>query len=408
MKVLMIASGYPPYLFSENICNGKLVMAMLEHGIKVDVISRVDEGPSYGSEWVAPWNVLKQSAHIISYPLGSPLTRLADIIGSGIRMDFCFQAGIRWTRRAYDLALDLIKKNRYDAVLTRSPIDMAHLVGYKLKQKTGIRWIANWNDPAAPIWPGQYRHVYSPRKQKRMMAFTENLLRAADVNTFPSNSLREHFMEHFPFLKETPTGVIPHIGLVDRAWPEAAPRKIKDKLLFLHSGNLSAERNPETTFQALRKLIDNAGFRDFEFHIMGNVNDYTNELIEKYDLKDIVKNIGSYPYMDALAVMQSYDILVLLEARLDKGIFFASKITDYIQTGLPILAISPAQGFAADLFKNDPDNYFANNLDSEDIYLTLKKIVEDHHSGKLEKRGNKALYQRVSPENVIKSLMSHI
>ena len=42
--------------------------------------------------------------------------------------------------------------------------------------------------------------------------------------------------------------------------------------------------------------------------------------------------------MEALSKMQTYDILVLLEARLEKGIFFASKFTDYLQTGLPILA----------------------------------------------------------------------
>ena len=42
----MIATGYPPYLFSENLCNGKLVMALLQAGIEVDVISRIDEGPS--------------------------------------------------------------------------------------------------------------------------------------------------------------------------------------------------------------------------------------------------------------------------------------------------------------------------------------------------------------------------
>lgn len=54
----MIATGYPPYLFSENLCNGKLVMALLQAGIEVDVISRIDEGPSYGTDWTEPWNML--------------------------------------------------------------------------------------------------------------------------------------------------------------------------------------------------------------------------------------------------------------------------------------------------------------------------------------------------------------
>ena len=44
MRHLMIATGYLPYLFSENLCNGKLVFALKESGIDVDVISRVDYG----------------------------------------------------------------------------------------------------------------------------------------------------------------------------------------------------------------------------------------------------------------------------------------------------------------------------------------------------------------------------
>ena len=43
MRILYIASGYLPYTFSENLCNGKLVYAMKLNGWDVDVISRVDE-----------------------------------------------------------------------------------------------------------------------------------------------------------------------------------------------------------------------------------------------------------------------------------------------------------------------------------------------------------------------------
>ena len=166
----MIATGYPPYLFSENLCNGKLVLALMEAGIEVDVISRVDEGPSYGSKWTEPWNILEPTANIISYPAGNKLTRLCDIIYSGIIMEGNFQAGVRWMRRAYQKALMLIKKHHYDAILTRSPHDISHFIGEKLKKETGLLWIANRNDPASPIWPGQYCHNYTEKVQKRKMA----------------------------------------------------------------------------------------------------------------------------------------------------------------------------------------------------------------------------------------------
>lgn len=404
MRVLMIATGYPPYLFSENLCNGKLAMAMLEQGIDVDVISRVDEGPTYGSEWVAPWDVLKPTANIIQYKAGNKLQQIIDYIYSGLHMGGNFTAGIRWARRAYEKASTLLNERHYDVVMTRSPNDIAHLTGLILKKRYGVKWIANWNDPAAPIWPAQYKHNYSPKKQKQMMKWTERLLRGADVNTFPSESLRQHFIENFPFLVEHKTDVLPHIGLIESAWPRKFENRTKNKLLFLHSGNLSSERNPDNTFQALRKLIDENIFLDFEFHIMGNINDYTSKLIIKYKLENYVKCIGSFNYIEALSRMQCYDVLVLLEAQLEKGIFFASKFTDYLQTGLPLLAISPKEGFASKILNGQEGEFLADNTNVDSILNSLKFIVRRWENGKLNQNASMQLYKKMLPTHVISHL----
>lgn len=395
----MITTGYPPYLFSENICNGKLVMALMDAGIDVDVISKVDDGPVYGSEWSVPWDILKSSTHIVIYPLGNKLQRGFDVLYSGIAMGWKFTAGVRWMRRAYSKALKMIEENHYDAILTRSPNDVSHYVGEMLKRKTGIKWIANWNDPAAPIWPEPYTHKYSEKEQTKHMSSTARLLKGADINTFPSDSLRCHFIEHFPFLEDQKTAVVPHIGLLQEYWPKAKDPFIDGKLRFLHSGNLSAERDPETTFIAMRRLIDE-GCKNFEFHIMGHINDYTSQMIEKYNLEEYVKCIGSYGYMDALSVMQSYDVLVLLEAKLKKGIFFASKFTDYLQTGLPILAISPTEGFAADLLRGKRGEYLADNEDSLSIYNAIKTIIAKYNDNTLSDCESVDIYKFVSSENV--------
>lgn len=399
----MIATGYPPYLFSENLCNGKLAMALIENGVEIDAISKVDDGPSYGADWTAPWDVLEPTAHIVKYNAGNKLTQMVDVLYSGLKMGGQFVPGVRWARRAYEKALQLMKTKHYDAVMTRSPNDTAHMVGYMLKKNTRCRWIANWNDPAIPIWPGQYKHNLSPSKQKKLMKQTAMLLNAADVDTFPSDSLRAHFTEHFPLLKSHRTAILPHIGLVESAWPAGEPNLNDGKIRFLHSGNLSAERNPETTFQAMRGLIDD-GIDSFEFHIMGHINDYSKELIAKYGLESHVKFIGSFPYLKALAKMQSYDVLVLLEARLEKGIFFASKITDYLQTGLPIMAISPEKGFAADLFKKGSSYYLANNLLADDIASTFKKVLSDFQCANRRFKGDMAKYRNFSPEAVVEEV----
>ncbi len=400
MKLLMIATGYPPYLFSENLCNGKLVIALKKSGIDVDVISREDGGPLYGAEWTAPWDMLKSSATVITYPTGNNIQRITDVIHSGMVMGWNFESGVRWMRRATETALSLTQQNHYDALLTRSPNDISHLVGEIVKQKTGIKWIANWNDPASPIWPAQYKHKYSPKVQARYMNKTERLLKSADINTFPSDSLRRHFISYFPFLKHSNTEVIPHIGLSPDLWPKPTKVFSDRKLRFLHSGNLSSERNPETTFKALAKLVQ-SGFCDFEFHVMGHINDYTERLIDEYNLHQYVKVIGSFTYMEAISRMQSYDVLVLLEAKLDHGIFFASKFTDYLQTGLPILAISPINGFVADMLTGQDGEFLADNCNVDSIYSNLCDIVDRWKNKKLDQCMSSELFKQFSAEKVV-------
>lgn len=406
MKILMIATGFPPYLFSENLCNGKLALAMIENGIDLTVISMKDEGPLYGDSWIPVFYPLKNILYQIDYKVGNKVKRACDVIYSGIIMNGNFIEGVRWARRAYKLALRLHKEKKFDVIITRSPNDISHLVGYKLTKKYGIRWIANWNDPADPIWPEPYKHIYSDKKQKKKLAFTETLLNCADINTFPSDSLLQHFEDNFAELRNKNTYVISHIGLNDTYLPQTSKIKKDGKLKFLHSGNLSKERSPENLFLGLSRL-KSLGFKDFEFHIMGNINQYVGDLISRYDLDREVKFLGAFNYLDSLRVMKEYDVLVVIEAILEKGIFFPSKITDYIQAKRPILSISPAQGFAHDLLGSHQDHFFADNKDTNEIFNVLMTIKNKWINNDLL-CNNEDLAENMSPDKVVNDLMSII
>lgn len=400
MRLLMITSGYLPYTFSENLCNGKLGYAMHQEGWQLDVISKRDEGPAYSAEWVEPWTAIKEGVHEVTYHTGSRCEQVIDTLRSSFNLGIYPEGGIRWARRAYQLAVKMCKENHYDAVLTRSPSDMPHIIGLRLKQKLGIRWIANWNDPAAPIWPEPYTHHFTPKVQARKMACTEMCLRNADINSFPSQSLLDHFLSHFPILSSGHTMVIPHIALVDDILPQTKVLRRHKEFRMCHSGNLSAERNPDLTFKAMRELIDE-GHDKIRFSIMGHINDYTNELIKKYSLERYVDCIGGFPYMQALEKMQEYDCLVLLEAQLKKGIFFASKFTDYAQLNKPILAISPKEGFAASTLKQYGGGISVNNEDYLSIKNGIMALYQAWAEGSLNHYSTDKLIAQFSARHVV-------
>lgn len=400
MKALLIATGYLPYTFSENLCNAKLVYALQENGWEVDVISRVDEGNTYCTEWQEPWLCLQPNVYEVTYPVGNKFSRILDLLHSTIQMGGYPIEGIRWARRAYKKAVALHKEKHYDVILTRSPNDIPHIVGYKLKQRFGVRWIANWNDPSATIWPEPYTHHFSASKTRIIHNYTVQCLRGADINTFPSQSLLDHFVKNFPFLKDLPTAVIPHIALSESLYIPTKREK-QDKLYLCHSGNLSTERNPELLFRAMREII-NEGYNNIQLDIMGHINDYTQLLIDKYDLNDHVCCAGSFPYMEAVNHLADYDVLILLEARMKKGIFFASKFTDYAQCTRPILAVSPKEGFAHDILTQYGGGIFVDNEDYQDIKRGLMELYKTWSTDTLASSYNtQRLYNEFSSKKVV-------
>ena len=151
----------------------------------------------------------------------------------------------------------------------------------------------------------------------------------------------------------------------------------------------------------MREMIDE-GYTRMRLDIMGHINDYTRALIDKYALTDYVGCAGSYPYMEAVNRLSDYDALVLLEARLQRGIFFASKFTDYAQSTRPILAVSPKEGFAHDMVTRYGGGVFVDNEDYKDIKRGLLEVYKAWESGKLsEVYDTKTLYEEFSAQKVV-------
>lgn len=407
MKVLMIAPGFLPYTFSENLCNGKLAFALQEYGHQICIISRSEEGQNYGANWEAPWDVLQSSTHEITYASGSRIERLWDSFWCLIKTRYPFD-GVRWVARAVEEGTFLLKNEKFDCIISRSPNDIAHVVGYHLARRFQIPWIANWNDPASPIWPEPYCMKDSFVSKQIQNLYTKLLLRNADCNTFPADSLRMHFQKNYPFLSKQSCAIIPHIGLIQAYLPKTKKIERKDKVMHLcHAGNLSAERNPEMFFKALARF--NVRFPGkIHLDILGHRTSDCDRLQKKYDLDELIGYPGSFPYLKAMEKMAEYDVLVLLEAQMETGVFFASKTVDYVQLNKPILAISPPHGFAADyLGKNKV--CVVDNRSPEAIEKSLEELYQNFCIETLSQNFvSKELQREFAPENVVHRLMEII
>jgi len=386
MNILFISPGFPPYMFSENIVNGKLVLAFKKEGWKVDIISRTYEGVNYSNKWQEPFLDLESDTFEIKYKTNSKIERFLDFIHSFLLLGGYFIPGLRWAKRAYIKSIHLVEKNKYDLIISRSPTEIGHLVAYKLSKRFELPWIANWNDPAETIWPKPYSNNLTSINSFFLNRFYLKILKKASVISFPSETLKNHFTTHFPLLDKKQSVIIPHIALINEEC-EVIPRITSNQkeIRMCHAGNLSSERDPNLFFKALKKIKDECSIT-IHLDIMGVINDYTESLIKKYDLSNEIKYIGGFPFVDALKKMSNYDVLVLIEAKMEYGIFFPSKLVDYNQVNVPILALSPKQGYTNSLFSKFKAGLAVDNEDEQDIYNGIEKIIDMKMKGVLENK----------------------
>jgi len=234
----MFAPAFAPLVNPEAIVNSKLALAFLDAGWHVDIISRnlAEEGQahSYGSSWNEPWTALRDRTHIVTCKglVGRRqwLYRAWNCVASGFPLDHS-----RWGMHAFDHALKLHCLYGYDVIISRALPDSAHIPAIMFSRKTGIPWIANWNDPPCAKMPdpdGQGENA-------SLGFFYERLLRAvanrAHALTFPCERLKRYICAYLPIGSAQKSWVIPHVSLQPGSVELSAARKV---FSLCHAGNL--------------------------------------------------------------------------------------------------------------------------------------------------------------------------
>jgi hypothetical protein len=89
----------------------------------------------------------------------------------------------RWPSAAMSKALELIQKHKIKLVYTSSAPYASALLGYRIKKKTGIRWVADFRDPFTDGYqwdfPSRMHWLYMRKMERRILNTADHLV----VNT---------------------------------------------------------------------------------------------------------------------------------------------------------------------------------------------------------------------------------
>ena len=379
---MLIAPKCYPVFGAEAIVNMKMLQAFsTDKTIKVDLVSRKYADEMYPTEGIGSYGVNIDNICVVESCNKLNLRTTWQTIMSLFKFG-CFFKGCVWAYEALPVVQKLIKENIYDFVITKN--SPSFLLGAFLHDK-GLPWVASWNDPFPwGFYPAPYGRGagHKPTFIERMML---KQMMKADYHVFPSSNLMNHMNQYLPFDKSK-ARVIPHVVLQNQSAEIVRTQQIVDQpLSIIHSGNLGAPRDPHSFFDAVEYLLRENRDIKLKVTVLGKIS------------KDDMPGQDSYPllskcfyclppvsYTESLKLLENYNLACVIEAPCKEGeaVFLPTKVTDFMQVGIPILSVSPKGGVLHNMYNKGEIGYFGDVHDSIDIKNILQQAWEDYtHNG---------------------------
>lgn len=314
------------------------------------------------------------------YALSNPVDikgkkqNIIDKLGIWIRGNFFIpDARSFWIRPAVKKALQFINDNPVDAILTDGPPHTNTRIGYLIAKKTGIPWLADFQDPWSQVdYLPKYRLTKLAWKIHRKME--QQVFSTADKITSASPG----------FTSQLESIGAKNVSTLYYGYDEADFSDIKlskkSKFRITHAGLLGEDRNPETLFQVLKELCTKtpALKDDLEIYLMGNVDFSVFEALKTYDLFENSVLTGSVSRKVVLEVITNSSILLLLiNKAYNANARIPAKIFEYIRTGNKILALGPMKSDINDLLQNIDRPGTVEYGNSQALYQFLEKAYLD-------------------------------
>lgn len=266
---------------------------------------------------------------------------------------FIPDARVLWVKPSVTYLQRYIKENGIDTVITTGPPHSLHLIGMHLKEKTGIRWVADFRDPWTTI--GYHKALklsdYAAQKHKDL---ERKVMQEADFLLVTSRTTQKEFEA----ITSKPIHVITNGYDVENV--NRLP--LDEKFSLAHIGSFLSERNPRILWKALSELIkEEPGFKEhFELKLIGATSQEVLETIEEFRLSPYVNNLGYVSHQEAVQQQRSSQVLLLVEIDSEETkSIIPGKLFEYMVSERPILAIGPEDADFAGIIKQTNTGVFA-------------------------------------------------
>lgn len=379
-QLLVVAFHYPPDNTSTGVLRTlKFTQYLLEDGWRSTVLSVPeklyrDTDPALATQIPPEITVLRTWAVDLKQTLGVGGSYPGFLTYPDRYWPWLFSA-IRRGRR-------LLRTGRFQAIYTTYPVPTAHVIGWRLKARSGLPWIADFRDP--------WLEDSMSGLDRRLAAWLEpKIMRHADRVICNTPAMRRMFLERYPSLPPEKFVTITN-GYDEPDFVDVVPRQ-REKFQIIYPGVIDAgTRDPTPLLAGVELALARGWLRreDLVINFLGSgpygQHPAFRREVERHGLGDVVEvQVPRIPYRQALEQLAGGDLLVALCEPRSHGpgtdairrwswTQVPVKVYEYLRLGRPILALVSA-GAIADLFARTGGGVAIPPTDIEAIAAELKR-----------------------------------
>lgn len=303
-----------------------------------------------------------------------------------------------WVKPSVKYLKEYLKEHPVDAIISTGPPHSMHLIAMKLKEATGLPWVADFRDPWTEIDFYQDLHL-TRRADCKHHRLEHEVLTQADKVVAVGWDMAEGLKK----LGAKNVEVIPN-GYDWEAQTNNKSLALSSDFTLTHIGIIGPNRNEHQLWQALGELkaADPQFASKLRIRLIGQVDQSVARSIEINGLKDNVEFISYIPHDQIQAQQSRSQVLLLLINNTPnaKGIL-TGKLFEYVAAERPILCIGPEDGDAARIISETQSGNTVGFEEKEKMKEVVLGLYLRYLEGILSPSGNASI-ERYSRRNLAK------
>lgn len=317
---------------------------------------------------------------------------------------------VLWANECVRHIEQYIDMSDIDVLYSTVPEWSPHLIALFLKEKYGIKWVADYRDP----WVSNidYVKLYYPWMTKEEIILDQNLERKIvqkmDKVIVAGGKWAVDFVKNynieFDRIREITN------GYDEEDFCDLIINKEKNKKFTLcYNGGIGYNRNPIPLIRVLNSLIERNELNqaDVQWIFNGPITSHYLDKIDKEDRYHIVVRNGILEHKESLQIAINSNVMVMYGEPGAKGVLnYPGKFYEYLRIGKPILCFSSDQSFQADVLREIGLGINLNLSDFEEIIKFLRKQIAAWTKGENIEMSSKKNIWKYERKNLTQKLIN--